>query len=131
VDWDSSVDIATRYGLDGPGTESRCGVKFSAPVQTGPGAHPASYTMGTVSFPGVKRPGRGADHPPPFSAEVKEVIPLLSLWAFVAGFFRDLFLYLLPDGSMVDWALRPVSPVGFGDRTEHCRRDDRGREKVT
>jgi len=33
---------------------------------------PASYTMGTGSFPGVKRPGRGADHPPPFSAQVKE-----------------------------------------------------------
>jgi len=45
---------------------------FSAPVQTGPGAHPASYTMGTGSFPGVKRLGRGADHPPPSSAEVKE-----------------------------------------------------------
>jgi hypothetical protein len=39
------------------------GVKFSAPVQIGPGAHPASYKMGTGSFPGVKRPGRGADHP--------------------------------------------------------------------
>ena len=39
--------------------------RFSAPVQTGPGAHPASCTMGTGSFPGVKRPGRGADHPSP------------------------------------------------------------------
>jgi len=27
---------------------------FSAPVQTGPGAHPASCTMGTGSFLGVK-----------------------------------------------------------------------------
>jgi hypothetical protein len=27
---------------------------FSAPVQTGPGAHPASCTMGTGYFPGVK-----------------------------------------------------------------------------
>ena len=36
-----------------------------APLQTGPGAYPASCTMGTRSFPGVKRPGRGADHPPP------------------------------------------------------------------
>jgi len=25
-----------------------------------------------VSFPGVKWPGRGVDHPPPSSAEVKE-----------------------------------------------------------
>jgi len=38
--------------------------RFSAPVQTGPGAHPSSYIMGTGSFPGVKRPGRGVDHPP-------------------------------------------------------------------
>ena len=36
---------------------------FSAPVQTGPGDHPASYTMGTGSLPGVKPPGRDADHP--------------------------------------------------------------------
>ena len=36
---------------------------FSAPVQTGPRDHPAFYTMGTRSFPGVKRPGRGVDHP--------------------------------------------------------------------
>jgi len=28
--------------------------------------------MGTGSFPGVKRPGRGVDHPPASSAEVKE-----------------------------------------------------------
>jgi len=28
--------------------------RFSAPIQTGPGAHPASCTMGTRSFPGVK-----------------------------------------------------------------------------
>jgi hypothetical protein len=28
--------------------------------------------MGTGSFPGVKRPGRGADHPSPSSAEVKK-----------------------------------------------------------
>ena len=58
---DSSVGIATRYGLDGPGIESRWGARFSAPVQAGPGAHPASYTMRTGSFPGVKRPGRRAE----------------------------------------------------------------------
>jgi hypothetical protein len=34
------------------------GARFSAPVQTGPEAHPASCTMGTGSFPGV-RCGRG------------------------------------------------------------------------
>jgi hypothetical protein len=65
----SSDGIATGYGLGGPGIESRWGARFSAPVQPGPGTHPASCTMGTGSFPGVKRPGRDADHPPPPSAE--------------------------------------------------------------
>jgi hypothetical protein len=51
-------------------------VEYSAPVQTGPGAHPVSYTMGTGSFPGVKRPGRGVDHPLPSSAEVKQRVEL-------------------------------------------------------
>ena len=50
--WYSSVGIATRYGLDGPWIESRWGATFSAPVQTGPEAHPAPYTMGTGSFSG-------------------------------------------------------------------------------
>jgi len=34
------------------------GARFSAPVQTGHGAYPASCTMGTGFFPGVKS-GRG------------------------------------------------------------------------
>jgi hypothetical protein len=53
-----SVDIETGYGLDGPGIESQWGARFSAPVQTGPGAHPACCAMGTGSFPGVNS-GRG------------------------------------------------------------------------
>ena len=44
----------TGYGLDGPGIKSRWGVRFSAPVQTGPGVHPASCTMDTMSFPAIK-----------------------------------------------------------------------------
>ena len=49
---DSSVGIATRYGLDGPGIESRWEARFYATIQSGLGAHPTSYTMGTESFPG-------------------------------------------------------------------------------
>jgi len=79
----SVVGIATGYGLDGPGIESRWWARFSAPVQTGPGAHPASCTMGTGSFPGVKRPGRNDDPSPHSSAVVKKgrAIPLLPLCA--------------------------------------------------
>jgi len=44
--------------------------RFSAPVQTSPGAHPASCTMSTGSFPGLKS-GRGVTLTPH---------PLLVLW---------------------------------------------------
>jgi len=43
--------------------------------------------MGTGSFSGVKRPGRGVDHPLPSSAEVKERVELYlysPFWDFVA-----------------------------------------------
>jgi len=50
--------------------------KFFASIQTGYEAHPTSYTMGTGSFLGVKRPGRGVDHRLSSSAEVKERIEL-------------------------------------------------------
>jgi len=49
------------------------GARFSAPVQTGPGSHQAFYTIGTGSFPGVKRPEPGVDHPAPSSADVGKV----------------------------------------------------------
>ena len=55
---DSSVGIGTRYWLDGPRIKSWWGARLSAPVQTDPAAHPASCTIGTGSFPGVKS-GRG------------------------------------------------------------------------
>jgi hypothetical protein len=87
VGLDSSVGIPTRYGTDGPGIESQWGARYSAPVQTGPGTQPASYTVRTGSLsPGVKRLGREVDHPPPSSAEVKERVELYlysPFWAFI------------------------------------------------
>jgi hypothetical protein len=70
MDRDSSVGIVTGYGLDGPGIESWWEARFFAHVQTGLGTYQASCVMGTGSFLGVKRPGRGPDQPPPSSAEV-------------------------------------------------------------
>jgi hypothetical protein len=83
---DSSIGIATGYGLDGPGA------RFFAHVQTGPGAHPESCTTGTGSFPGVKRPGRDTDHTPllaPKSGKGR-AIPLSTLWA-CSDLQRDCF----------------------------------------
>jgi hypothetical protein len=71
------------YGLDDRAIEVRSptGADFSSSPcgQTGSGAHPASYQMGTGGpFPGGKvRPGRDADHSPPSSAEVKNEKELL------------------------------------------------------
>ena len=79
----SVVGIATGYGLNGPGIKSRWG-RFSVPVQTGPGVHPASFAMGTGSFPGVNN-GWGVTLTPhplllPWSWNDR-AIPLLPLWA--------------------------------------------------
>ena len=73
---DSSVGTATRYGLDGPVIEFRWGARFYAHVQTGSGADPASYTMGTGSFLGLRWLGHGIDHPPPSSAKVEGRVEL-------------------------------------------------------
>ena len=50
--------------------------RISAPAQTGPGAHPASCTIGIGSFPGVERPGRDADPSPSSSAVSHERVEL-------------------------------------------------------
>jgi len=52
----SSVGIATDYGLDGPGSNPG-GDEIFRPSRPALGAHPASYTMGTRSFPGVEAAG--------------------------------------------------------------------------
>jgi hypothetical protein len=65
----SSVSIVTDHGLDDWGSPTEA-EDFSSGlcVQTGSGAHPASYPIGTG---GKGRPGRDTDHSPPSSAEVK------------------------------------------------------------
>ena len=71
------------------------GTKFSTPIQTSSGANEASYTMGTVSFPGVKWQGCGFNHPPSSGAKIKErenytSTPTLYLHGRLLG---DLYLY--------------------------------------
>jgi hypothetical protein len=67
----SSSSIVSDYGLDDRAIEVRSPTgaeNFSSSpcVETGSGAHPASFPMGTGGpFPGGKaRPGRDADHSP-------------------------------------------------------------------
>jgi hypothetical protein len=59
----SSVGTATRYRLDGLGFDPRWGQDFPDQFRPAPRSNPAFSTKGTgVSFPGVKRPGRGVYH---------------------------------------------------------------------
>jgi hypothetical protein len=49
---DSSVGIATRYGLDGPGIESRCGRDFPHPSKPALGPTPSPTQWGPGLFQG-------------------------------------------------------------------------------
>jgi hypothetical protein len=51
---DSVELIATCYGLDGAEDRVLVGTRFSAPVQTGPGGHPASFKMVSGLFLEIK-----------------------------------------------------------------------------
>ena len=76
VGQDCSVGVTTGYGLDGPGTEFQSGRDSPRPFRPALWSHPTSCTVGAGSLPGVKRPGSGVDHPPPFSTVVKERVEL-------------------------------------------------------
>jgi len=72
-------------------------------VQTGCGAHPASYPMSAGGFfpPGVKWPVREADHPLPSSAEVNNAWSYIStpqyvLMAWCLIKHKDEFTFTLP-----------------------------------
>jgi len=72
------------------------GARFSVPVQTGAVAHLASYTMGTGYFPGVKRPGRGVDHPPHLEPRLKKEYSYTSTPPLdLRGLFRVNFTFAL------------------------------------
>jgi hypothetical protein len=72
---DSSVGVATRYGIDCRGIEPRWGRNFPQPYRPalGPTQTPVQWVPGL--FQGIKRPGRGVDHPLS-GVEVKERVEL-------------------------------------------------------
>ena len=70
------VGIATSYELDGPRIEPRWGRHFPHLSRQGLGpTHPPIQRVPGL-FPGGKAAGRGADHSPPSSADVKERVEL-------------------------------------------------------
>ena len=69
---DSVVAIVTELRAGRAGNRIPVAATFSALIQIGPEAHPASCTVGTRSFPGENRPERGLNNPPTSNVEVKE-----------------------------------------------------------
>jgi hypothetical protein len=84
--WDGSVGIATRYGLNGPGVESRCGRDFPHPFK--PPLRPTQPPIQWYRvFPGGKAAWSWRWLPTSSRATVKERVELylcLPLWTFVA-----------------------------------------------
>ena len=93
---DSVVGIQTRYGLDGPGIESRWERDFPHPSR--PALGPIQPPIQWVSslFSGAKWPGGGVDHPPPSSAEVKQRVELYLYSTPLAG-LHGLFMVTASD----------------------------------
>ena len=77
MDRDSVGGITTHYVLDDPRIEARWKTRFFTPVQTGTGAHPASYEMGTrFHSRAVMLSGSGVNQPSLVRVEVKERVEL-------------------------------------------------------
>ena len=72
--WDSVEGVATPYGLEVSGFKLRCGQEISllhARPDRSWDSHSPLCNRYRGSFPRVKGSGRGVDHPPHCSAEVK------------------------------------------------------------
>jgi hypothetical protein len=76
-----------------------------------PEAHLASYTMGTRSFPVVKRLGCGVDHPPPSSA----------LWDFMACSRVNFNFYLLHGRCIVSATHKVVKKIHSKRSTQQIK----------
>jgi hypothetical protein len=124
----SVVGITTGYGLERSGDRIPVAARFSAPVQNGPGAHPASCTMGTACFPGVKS-GRGLTLTPhpllvPWSWNSR-AIPLLPVWTVppvhsLTACTRVHFTFTLHKANTKNW--RRISHTLDGVRSSFLRK---------
>jgi len=72
------------------------GGEIFSTVHSGRGTHLAFYTLGTVSLPGVKQPGRGVNYPPLLVSWTwkSRAIPLLPHLGINGLFYGELGRYI-------------------------------------
>ena len=90
VGWSLVAGIVIRYGLGGPGSNSGGGEIFGTRLDR-PWAPPSPLYECRASFPEVKRPERGVDHPP----NLMPRCPVLS-WtlAIILLHFKYIYIYI-------------------------------------
>ena len=111
---DSAVGIATGYGLDGPGIESRWGGEIFRIGVERPSFPPRLLYCGYREFLGVKRQERGAEHP---LLAPRLRIPLPPLCASIDGIsWGDLYLYTLYEPLWRNWIATRLRAVRSGVR---------------
>jgi hypothetical protein len=99
MDRDSSVGIVTHYRMGGLGIEFQWGRNFPNPA-----LGPTQYSIQQCkSFPGIRWPGRRADHPPTSRAEVKEKV--------------ELYLYSTSEPSLPVLGRTLPVPINFQETT--------------
>ena len=95
---DNVVGIATRYGLDGPGIESRW--KRDLPQPSGPALGP---TQPPVWWVPTHSGGRGVKYPSPSSTVVKERVEL----------YTCVYMYIHIHTHTPHWIFVACSSVNF------------------
>ena len=109
-----AAGIATGYGLDGPGIESRWGGEIFRIGVERPSFPPRLLYCGYREFLGVKRQERGAEHP---LLAPRLRIPLPPLCASIDGIsWGDLYLYTLYEPLWRNWIATRLCAVRSGVR---------------
>jgi hypothetical protein len=118
--WDSSVSIATRYRLEGPGIKSWWGRDFPhlSRLALGPTQPPVQWVPGLSRR--QRRLGRNVEHPPPSMPRSwkSRAIPLLPLWDRVACYRVKPYLTL--PSELPTMLLNKPYVEGTLKRTELC-----------
>ena len=115
---DSSVDVASRYGPEGPEFETRCWGRFFGPIQTGPVTQPASCLMGTGSLCWGKAAEAWRWPTSPFYGQGWAWVQLCLYLPSVTAYLYLLHVWKNSDSfTALSCIERNMTPIEYGTRT--------------